>query len=260
MNTRNYIRAAATFATLAAIAATTSAVDYTVNAARPWHLSRTGAPPNMAAHPGATAMSAYGLGTCTGSLCPHAGESGLIATAVAKTASGTVIAGWNYVTCRAVYNPAEDTTKYGMLFEASAASWPTSWPATLSCSAAELGNSVIATVPVTTALDSDWFGDPISTITIAAGVSITLPNVSGTKVASTAVRKNLPAGSYMTASVQAKKAGAVWPGVICSVKELGTIDTIDYSVGDAAVAGSGSCKIQMANGSFQTTPVVVVRP
>lgn len=245
---------------IALIAGVAHATDYPFTWTRPFLISRTGAPPNLAARgENATEMAYYSLGSCTGPNCPHAGESGVVGVAVAKNSAGGVISGWNYVTCIANYVQAEDTNHYGMLFEAGTANWPTVWPATLVCSAAEGGNSVSTTVPVGAAIDPDWFGDPLTTITIAGGVTITMHASGTTKMMSTVTRKNLPAGSYYSTTIPAKKSGSLWDGVTCKVIEKGATDVIVYTIGENAAAGTGSCKLQMSNGTFQTTPVTVVR-
>ncbi len=222
---------------------------------QPWYLTRASAPDSLTG--AASAISVYDLGFCEGSGCPHYGESGVITTAVARNGSNQIMTGWNYVKCIAVYDAGTDTARYFMSFVAQAGSWPSNWPATLKCTATEAGDTITALVEVGPAIDSDWVGDPMGTITIAGGKTILREEAAdGARVGAIVFAQKLPSGTYVDGTIQAKKSGVNWTGVKCIIDERGTTDYIDYQISEGAVAGTGSCTFSQ-NGSNVTSPVVV---
>jgi hypothetical protein len=213
-------------------------------------------------------MAAFPLGQCVGTdPCPFYGQTGKIVDAVARNSAGVVI-NWPYASCWAGFEADADTAHYWMQFASFPGQWPTMWPATLEClgtctagmQRCTPGDTLKATVRTSAAIDPQWAGDLLASITLAGGKTITMNRnaTTGAATASAHILAKLPAGNYADQVIQAKRSnGTPWVGMTCEINERGSgaVDEITYVVDQIAAAHAGGyCTINGVN-----SPITLVR-
>lgn len=228
---------------MAAVAATAYAATITYDDDVKWNVKMT-APGALGTDDGF--VSVFRLGGCSlGASCAGNGSSGTFAP-VAKDAGGTVVT-WNYAKCL-----VNADNSYYLVFQAKKNNWPAQWPATLTCSQTNGGNTYTKTVTLADNLRTAAQVQGIGAVTFAAGLKIDLydrapvGNIGYEEMAVQAYGQ-LPAGTYIDtptgSPIQATKAGVAWPDVHCRVDEVGTTDAIFVWAGPDATDGVGKCVV-----------------
>ena len=186
-------------------------------------------------------------GSWTGHTCPHWGES-------AEWASS-----WSYVKCFTYNDATGNRQVYGMHFKADKNAWPGSWPASVTCTRTEGGDTVSAVTPIVNAPDTNGSGAPPTALaTLGTTVTLTLTGNEGMEYDT----KIPPAGVYTHAtSACVKTGGGAFHGPVkVEVWEGGATDYLrfwaNYQLTGAGTV-TGTCPV-VKDGVTYNVPVSIV--
>ncbi|NOT72483.1 MAG: hypothetical protein HOP09_14775 [Hyphomicrobium sp.] len=232
--------------------------------------------------PGTTIGHSIGVIDCSGEdadLCPFYGDQ-VVWPALAAGPGGTWVP-WTYmsggvatpyVNCVVLSDSASGRVGLGLAYLAPSTTGihpgttgAAAWPPAVKCDvigvddfAGETGHVVVT---LTDYPDPNGPSEPLSLMSLTSIGTVTLDRVGAIVESGDIIDYTLPAGSYVSATIQCKKTGgANWPGVKLTVLENTTVtDRARLEVGAIAPAGTGYCPVSRTGLPVSNAALTLVR-